>query len=193
MVELPDGTFETADSYSVTKLKPGANSHKRQTHADIIQYQGDEWWSTGHRVNRGHTWYNLRNDHGEKNIILDKTYRNLQGHGTTDHPFYMPDGPYYDYNGKTWYINDMFKAGDVGYSDMVNRTDRLDHMVIRTADIMKHKIQEPKHEVHYATMGRRRLPQEGARRIPRAHSPELELEEGELREDDDFPAPTRPG
>ncbi len=88
----------------------------------------------------------------------------------------------------------MFKAGDVGYSDMVNRTDRLDHMVIRTADIMKHKIQEPKHEVHYATMGRRRLPQEGARRIPRAHvsedeDPELELEEGELREDDDFPAP----
>ena len=40
VVELPDGTFENADSYSVTKMRPGASSHKRQTHSHVVQYQG---------------------------------------------------------------------------------------------------------------------------------------------------------
>ena len=159
VVELPDGTFENADSYSVTKMKPGADSHKRQTHADVFEYQGGEWWVTGQKVQRGHTWYNMRNAAGEKNIVLDKTLRVLEGHAVQSLPFYMPDGPYYDVQGKSWFLNDLFKVGDVMYADIVNLADRLDHRVELYTFIAKHKIHpEPIHEVHYANMGRRRLP-----------------------------------
>ena len=111
VVELADGTYETVDSYSVTKLNPGASSHKRQTHTDSIDYQGGQWFITGQRVQRGHTWYNLRNEQGDKNIVLDKTLHHLR----TTHPFYMPNGPFYTYKGKIWYLNDIVKIGGVQY------------------------------------------------------------------------------
>ncbi len=184
VVRLWDGTFESVDSYSVSRLDMGtaefmankkygvtdkqwdainANYDKvvpPEPEHHTIEYQGGEWRVAGQKVQRGHTWYKLRNAAGEKNIILDKTFRVVGGHETQSHPFYMPDGPYYDFQGKTWFINDMFKDGDVSYADIVNKKDRLDHRVVRYADIAKHKIQAPIHEVHWATM-RRRLPTGG--------------------------------
>ena len=168
-----DQTFETVDSYSVTKLDPGVNSHMRQTHTDIhetLDYQGGQWWVTGSRVQRGHTWYYLRNAHGDKNIMLDKTLHHIR----TTHPFYMPDGPFYSFAGRTWFINDVFKSGGATYYDAVDVNDHMEHHIATKAFMDAHRARE---EVHYVDMGPRRL-------VHQPLSPTEAEEDYDPREDD---------
>ena len=54
VVGLADGTYERADSYTVLKLHPDKTKHTRN---NAITYQGGEWFTVGHGMDMGHTWY----------------------------------------------------------------------------------------------------------------------------------------